>query len=223
MELRAGWRLYPLIEFREPAGSRRHVSGGLTMKSKVMSLDEPRTPRTGKTSARANAYRNGASQVSYSGQGRISPWLPIGLGAITALLVLRAMSEHDKRSTTQRWLDTTHRRASRWLPEVRDTVEDFGHRAASYIPEQSSVRDWMHDVLPSRRSLSDLFSKGSDWLPNTGVSKRQLLANFDWSNPPRWLRNVDLSSESKRRAFLKDLRRYGTRTRDDFLSSIGWR
>jgi hypothetical protein len=50
-----------------------------------------------------------------------------------------------------------------------------------------------------------------------------LLANFDWANPPRWLRNVDLSTQSKRRRFMKDLRRHGVRKRDDFLSSIGWR
>jgi hypothetical protein len=193
------------------------------MKSKVMSLDEPRKTRTGGSNVRSNAYRNGAaSQVSYSGQGRISPWLPVALGAVTALLVLRALSEEDKRSTTQRWLDTANRKVNRWWPEIRDTAEDYGSRASHYLPDTSSARDWVYDMLPSRRGLSDLFSRGSDWLPNAPVSKQQLLANFDWRHPPRWLSNVDLSTESKRRRFLKDVRRYGTRTRDDFLSRIGW-
>ena len=193
------------------------------MKSKVMSLDEPRKPRTGPSSARNNAYRNGATPVSYAGQGRISPWLPIGLGAVTVLLVLRALSEDEKRTTTQRWMDMAGRRANRWWPEIRHAAEDYGHRASSYVPDYSSTRDWLYDMIPSRRTLSDLFAKGSDWLPSTGVSKKQLLSNFDFSNPPRWLRNVDLSSESKRRRFLKDLRRYSTRRRDDVLASLGWR
>ena len=201
------------------------------MKSKVMSLDEPRNPRTGKASARNNAYRNGAtSQVSYSGQGRISPWLPIGLGALTVLLVLRALSEDEKRTMTQRWLDTANRRFNRWWPEVRDTAEDYGHRASAYLPDYSTTRhwvhdarDWMYDVMPSRRRLSRVFARGSDWLPDAPISKRQLLAHVDWRHPPRWMRNIDLSTESKRRQFFKDLRRYGMRTRDDFLSSIGWR
>ncbi len=201
------------------------------MKSKVMSLDEPRSPRTGRSSTRNNAYRNGAaSEVSYSGQGRISPWLPVGLGALTVLLVLRALSEEEKRSMTQRWADTANRRINRWWPEVRDTAEEYGSRASRYLPDYSTTRDWVHDagdwisdMVPSRRRLSKLFSKGTDWLPDASINKRQLLANFDWRNPPRWMRNVDLSTESKRRQFLKDLRRYGTRTRDDFLSSIGWR
>ena len=200
------------------------------MKSKVMSLDEPRSPRTGRSSARNNAYRNGAaSEVSYSGQGRISPWLPVGLGALTVLLVLRALSEDEKRSMTRRWMDTANRRINRWWPEVRDTAEDYGQRASSYLPDYSTTRDfvhdagdWISDMLPSRRRISKLLSKGSDWLPNAPVSKRQLLANFDWRNPPRWMRNIDLSTESKRRQFLKDMRRYGMRTRDDFLSRIGW-
>ena len=193
------------------------------MKSKVMSLDEPRKTRTGGSNVRSNAYRNGAaSQVSYSGQGRISPWLPVALGAVTALLVLRALSEEDKRTTTQRWLDTANRKVNRWWPEIRDTAEDYGSRASHYLPDYSSTRDWIYDMLPSRRGLSDLFSRGSDWLPNAPVSKQQLLANFDWRHPPRWLRNIDLSTESKRRRFLKDLRRHGMRTRDDFLSRIGW-
>ena len=192
------------------------------MKSKVMSLDEPRSPSRGRSSAKNNAYRNGA-QVSYAGQGRISPWLPIALGAVTVLLVARALSEEDKRTTTQRWLDTAHRRANRWWPDFRDTAEDYGHRAGQYVPDYSTARDWVYDMLPSRRRVSNLFARGSEWLPDTGISKRQLLANFDSRNPPRWLRNIDLSSESKRRQFLRDRRRYGSRTRDDFLSSIGWR
>ena len=193
------------------------------MKSKVMSLDEPRKPRTGPSSAKNNAYRNGAAPVRYSGQGRISPWLPVGLGALTVLLLLRAMSEEEKRSTTQRWMDVANRRANKWWPEIRDTAEDYGSRAGAYVPDYSSTRDWLYEMLPSRRSLSNLFAKGSDWLPNTGVSKKQLLANFDWSTPPRWLRNVDLSSESKRRRFMKDLRRHSSRRRDDVLASLGWR
>ena len=195
------------------------------MKSKVMSLDEPRSPRATPSSAKNNAYGTGARRqnVAYAGQGRISPWLPIGLGALAAFVVLRALSEEDKRSTTERWLASANRRMNRWWPDIRDTAEDYGSRASHYLPDYHSTRDWLYDMIPSRRSISDLFARGGDWLPNTGVSKRQLLANFDWSNPPRWLRNVDLSSESKRRRFLKDLRRYGSRTRDDVLSSIGWR
>jgi hypothetical protein len=191
------------------------------MKSKVMSLDEPRKTRTGRSSAKTNAYRNG-NQVTYSGEGRISPWLPVALGAATMLIVLRAMSEQEKRSLSQRWMDTANNRFNRWWPEVRDTAEDYGSRASSYLPDYGTARDWLHDIIPTRRSLSDLFAKGSDWLPNAPVSKKQLLANFDWRNPPRWMRNVDLSTESKRRRFLKDLRRYGVRTRDDVLSRIGW-
>jgi hypothetical protein len=194
------------------------------MKSKVMSLDEPRSPRSTSSSPRNNAYGSNSTRanVPYSGQGRISPWLPIGLAAVTALIVLRAMSEEDKRTTTQRWVAAANRRANRWLPELRDTAEDYGHRASRYLPDYDSTRDWISDMIPSRRSIADLLSSSSDWLPNANVSKRQLLANFDWANPPRWLRNVDLSTHAKRRRFMKDLRRYGMRKRDDFLSSIGW-
>lgn len=196
------------------------------MKSKVMSLDEPRTPRSSPASARNNAYKgnNARSHVSYAGQGRISPWLPVGLGAFALLVVLRALAaEEDKRSTTQRWLDNANRRANKWWPEIRDTAEDYGHRASHYLPDYDRTRDWLYDMLPTKRGISDLFSPSSDWLPKTNVSKRQLLANFDWRNPPRWLRNVDLSTQAKRQRFLKDLRRHGMRRRDDFLSSIGWR
>jgi hypothetical protein len=196
------------------------------MKSKVMSLDEPRAPRSTYSSPRNNAYRsqNARANMAYSGgRGRISPWLPVALGAVAVFIVLRAMSEEDKRSTTQRWMDAANRRVNRWWPEIRDTAEDYGSRASRYMPDYDSARDWVHDMLPRRRTLSNLFSSASDWLPNVNVSKRQLLSSFDWRNPPRWLRNVDLSTQSKRRRFLKDLRRYGLRQRDDFLSSIGWR
>lgn len=195
------------------------------MKSKVMSLDEPRMPRSSPANARGNAYKgnNARSHVAYAGRGRISPWLPVGLGLFAAVVVLRALTEEDKRSTTQRWLDSANRRANRWWPEVRDTAQDYGHRASNYLPDYDRTRDWLYDLLPAKSSLADLFSSGSDWLPKTNVSKRQLLANFDWSNPPSWLRNVDLSTQSKRRRFMKDLRRHGMRKRDDFLSSIGWR
>jgi hypothetical protein len=133
------------------------------------------------------------------------------------------MSEEEKRSTTQRWMDSASRRANKWWPELRDTAEDYGHRASRYLPDYDNTRDWLYDMLPSRRRISGLLSSSSDWLPNANISKRQLLANFDWANPPRWLRNVDLSTQSKRRRFMKDLRRYGLRKRDDFLSSVGWR
>lgn len=194
------------------------------MKSKVMSLDEPRTPRSSPSSAKNNAYGNSArrSNVAYAGQGRISPWLPVGLGALTLLIVLRALSEEDKRSMTQRWMDTANRRVNRWWPEIRDTAEDYGQRAGHYLPDYHSTRDWLYDMLPSRRSISDLFQRGNDWVPSTSISKRQLLANFDWNHPPRWLRSVDLSSDAKRRRFLKDLRRYGQNTRDDMFSRLGW-
>lgn len=198
------------------------------MKSKVMSLDEPRKPRSSPASARNNAYRanNGHSNLAYastaSGQGRISPWLPVGLAAFAAVVVLRALAEHDRRTPTQRWMDDANRRVSRWWPEIRDTASDYGHRAGSYLPDYDRTRDWLSDLIPARSSIADLFSSSSDWLPKANVNKRQLLANFDWSNPPRWMRNVDLSTQGKRRRFLKDLRRYGLRKRDDFLSSIGW-
>ena len=142
---------------------------------------------------------------------------------ITAMIVLRALSEEDKRSTTDRWLDAANRRVNRWWPGMRDTAEDYGSRANQYLPDYSSTRDYIYDLLPSKRRISNLFARGSEWLPDTSISKRQLLSNFDWNNAPRWLRNVDLSTESKRRRFRKDLRRYGSRKRDDILSSLGWR
>jgi hypothetical protein len=186
----------------------------------VMSLDEPRTPRSSPANARNNAYKgnNARSHMTYAGQGRISPWLPVGLGALAVFVVLRALAEDDKRTTTQRWMDSANRGANKWC----DTAGDYGQRASHYLPDYGRTRDWLYDMLPGKRSISDLFSRGSDWLPNTNVSKRQLLANFDWANPPRWMRNVDLSTQGKRQRFLKDLRRYGMRKRDDFLSSIGW-
>ena len=195
------------------------------MKSKVMSLDEPRKPRSTYSSARNNAYGSNStrSSVSYSGQGRISPWLPVGLAAVTALIVLRALSEEEKRSTTERWMHAANKRVNRWWPEIRDTAEDYGHRASRYLPDYDSTRDWLYDMIPTRRGISGLLNSSSDWLPNANVNKRQLLANFDWANPPRWLRNVDLSTQSKRRRFMRDLRRYGMRKRDDFFSSVGWR
>jgi hypothetical protein len=221
-----GWLgALPCSEFPSNARIPPHIFSEAIMKSKVMSLDEPRNPRNPGTSARNNAYGSnaGRANLSYSGQGRISPWLPVALGAVTVLIVLRALSEDEKRSTTQRWLHAADRRINRWWPDVRDTAEDYGSRAKDYLPDYGSTRDWIYDMLPSKRRISNLFERGTDWLPDTGVSKRQLLSNFDWNNPPRWLRNVDLSSESKRRRFLKDLRRYGSRKRDDILSSLGWR
>jgi hypothetical protein len=195
------------------------------MKSKVMSLDEPRKPRSTHSSARNNAYGTNStrSNLTYAGQGRISPWLPIGLAAVATLIVLRAMSEEEKRSTMQRWLHGANRGVNRWWPEIRDTAEDYGHRAGRHLPDYDSTRDWLYDMIPSRRSLSNLFHSSSDWLPNANISKRQLLANFDWANPPRWLRNVDLSTQGKRRRFMRDLRRYGVRKRDDLFASVGWR
>ena len=195
------------------------------MKSKVMSLDEPCPPRSTYSSARNNAYRpnSNSAGVAASHQGRISPWLPVALGAVTVLIILRAISEEDKRTATERWLASANRRASKWWPEIRDTAESYGSRASRALPDYDHARDWLHDMMPTRRGISHLFSRGSDWLPNANVGKRQLLANFDWSNPPRWMRNIDLSTQSKRRRFLRDLRRYGMHKRDDLLSSIGWR
>jgi hypothetical protein len=196
------------------------------MKSKVMSLDEPRKPRSTHSSARSNAYANGTTtrrNVSYAGQGRISPWLPVGLAAVATLIVLRALTEEEKRTTTQRWLHATNRQANKWWPGIRDGAEDYGNRAYRSLPDYDSTRDWLYDMIPSRRSISNLFHSSSDWLPNANISKKQLLANFDWSNPPRWLRNVDLSTQTKRRRFMRDLRRYGSRKRDDLMSSLGWR
>ena len=106
---------------------------------------------------------------------------------------------------TDRWND--------WWPEVRDAAEDTGSRA----------RSWFHDVAPSRRTLSDMFSASNDWMPDTRAAKRRLLANFDWRNPPRWLRDIDLSTGAKRRRFIKDLKRYGNRKSDDLMASLGMR
>lgn len=194
---------------------------------KMMSLDEPRSTRSTPSSARNNAYRSRSAHnaaMSYSGQGRISPLLPIGLAAVTLLVVARAIAESDNRSTTQRLLDRASRNANRWWSDTRDSADYYGSRAWDWLPDAGRTRDWLYDALPSRRSLSNLFSSSSnDWLPDMRSSKRHLLAGFDWRNPPRWLGNVDLSTSSKRRKFMRDLRRYGNRRSNDFLSSIGWR
>jgi len=192
-----------------------------------MSLDEPRTPRATYSSAKNNAYGAGTnkqrSNLSFSGEGRISPWLPIGIGAVTVLILARALAGGDNRTTSQRLFARANRGWNDWWPDARDTAESYGSRARSWMPDSGSAREWLYDAIPTRRSLSDLFARGSDWLPDAKTSKRQLLSSFDYSNPPRWLKNVDLSSGSKRQRFLKDLRRYGSRKSDNFLSSMGWR
>lgn len=192
------------------------------MKSKMMSVDEPRRARSSYANSRSNAYRASNAQratSSYSGRGRISPWLPIAVGAITVLVVARAVSQIDNRTTTERWLD----RANRGWRDTRYSMDHYGSRAWDRVPDRGNMGDWLYDMIPTRRRISDLFARGGEWLPDAKTSKRQLLSSFDWSNPPRWLRNVDLSSPSKRRQFLRDMRRYGSRQGSNFLSSIGWR
>lgn len=192
------------------------------MKSKMMSVDEPRRARSTHANSGTNAYKTSNAQratSSFAGQGRISPWLPIAVGAITVLVVARALGQSDNRSTSQRWMDS----AGRGWRDARYAMDDYGSRAWDRVPDRGSMGDWLYDMIPTRRSLSDLFSRGGEWLPDAKTSKRQLLASFDWRNPPRWMRNVDLSSPSKRRQFLRDMRRYGSRQSSNFLHSIGWR
>jgi hypothetical protein len=182
------------------------------------SMNEPRGYSGSSNRPYAKPSGNSVTQRRAVGSGRISPWLPLAVGVFALFVVGTALAADDRRRYTQgRWAsrlgDRVSDRWNDWWPEIRDTAEETGSRA----------RSWFQDVAPSRRTLSDLLSSGTDWLPDAKVSKRRLLANFDWSNPPRWLRNADLSTPSKRRRFLKDLKRYGSRKSDDLMSSLGLR
>jgi hypothetical protein len=187
------------------------------MKPNMKSMNEPR----GYSGSGRRTYANsGGNSVTHANRatGRISPWLPVAVGVFALVVIGKALTDTDRRRHahspwTTRLGDRVSDSWNDWWPEIRDTADHTGSRAKS----------WFYDVAPSRRTLSDLFSSGTDWLPDSRVAKRRLLANFDWSNPPRWLRDIDLSSTGKRRRFLKDLKRYGSRKSDDLMSSLGLR
>ena len=188
------------------------------MKPNTKSMNEPRGySGAGKRSYAANTGGNSVAQRQRAG-GRISPWLPVAVGFLALVVVGKALAETDRRRySNSRWTsrmgDRLTDRWNDWWPDIRDTAEDTGSRA----------RSWFNDVAPSRRTLSDLVSNSTEWLPDSRVAKRRLLSSFDWSNPPSWLRDIDLSTTSKRRRFLKDLKRYGTRKSDNLMSSLGLR
>jgi hypothetical protein len=187
------------------------------MKPNTKSMNEPRGYSGSANRAPAKAGGNSVARRRPSG-GRISPWLPFAVGVFALVVVGKALAESDRRryahsSWTSRLSDRVSDRWHDWWPEIRDTAEDTGSRA----------RSWLHDAAPSRRTLSDVLSNGSDWLPDTRAAKRRLLENFDWRNPPRWLSDIDLSTRGKRRRFLRDMKRYGSRKSDDLMSSLGLR
>ena len=187
------------------------------MKPNTKSMNEPRGYSGAGKRTYANSGSNSVTQRPRAG-GRINPWLPFALGVFALVVVGKALAESDRRRYSHsRWAgrmsDRVTDRWNEWWPEIRDTAEDTGSRA----------RSWFYDVAPSRRTLSDLFSSGTDWLPDTRVAKRRLLENFDWRNPPSWLRDIDLSTTAKRRRFLRDMKRYGSRKSGDLMSSLGLR
>jgi hypothetical protein len=171
----------------------------------------------GYAGSRNSAGKNYNAVQRYDQEARISPWLPVALGAFAFLVVAKAIAETDtqrrRHHTASRWLSRMEDRWHDWWPDARSTAEDTASRAGN----------WLSDITPSRSKLADIFSRDNDWLPDVKVSKRRLLENFDWSNPPRWLRNIDLSTGRKRRQFMRDLRRYSTRKGNEIASSIGWR
>jgi hypothetical protein len=190
------------------------------MAPKMKSMNDPRgySGSGNRAYTRTGGGNSVAQRQNTTTEGRISPWLPVAIGLFALIVIGKALAEDDRRryarsgwssrlrhDVSDKWND--------WWPEIRDTAEETGSRA----------RSWFNDIAPSRRTVSDLFSNSTEWLPDTRVAKRRLLANFDWSNPPRWLRDVDLSSPGKRRRFLKDLKRYGSRKSDDLMSSLGLR
>lgn len=188
------------------------------MKPNTKSMNEPRGYSGASKRSYANTGGNSVTQQRRIARGRISPWLPFAVGVFALVVVGKALADTDRRRYANRhWSsrigDRVSDRWNDWWPEIRDTAEDTGSRA----------RSWFNDNAPSRRTLSDVFSNSTEWLPDSRVAKRRLLANFDWSNPPRWLRDIDLSTQSKRRRFLKDMKRYGTRQSDSLMSSLGIR
>jgi hypothetical protein len=110
-----------------------------------------------------------------------------------------------------------------WWPDVRDTAETKASRAGNWLYDMAPSRSALYDMAPSRSKIAEFFSRDNDWLPDVRASKRRLLENFDWQNPPRWLRNIDLSTGRKRRQFFRDLRRYSSRKGNEVASSLGWR
>ncbi len=183
------------------------------MKPNPKSMNEPRG-YSGASRSRASTNVSTNSVTRQLPRARISPWLPIAFGAFTLLVVTKAMSASSRpRSWQERVMSSANNRWNDWWPDIRDTAEETGSRA----------RSWFNDVAPSRRSVSNILASGADWLPDARVSKRRLLANLDWANPPRWLSEVDLSTTRKRRRFLRDLKRYGSRQGDSLMSSLGLR
>jgi hypothetical protein len=186
------------------------------MKPTLKSIDQQR----GYSGVRNSAGGSGANAVQryIQEEARISPWLPVAIGAFAVLVVAKAVAENDRnrRYSQSHWLSRLEDRWNDWWPEIRNTADEAATRA-------SRAGNWLYDRAPSRSWFSEIFSRDSDWLPDMKASKRQLLANFDWNNPPRWLRNVDLSTGRKRRQFLRDLRRYGARKSDEIAGSLGWR
>lgn len=188
------------------------------MKPKTKSLNEQQA-RAGSHYRSSNSYAGSAVTKRSPSRHRISPWLPIALGAVTLVVIGKALTDLNHRETTrQRWTRAASEGWDRWWPDIRDNAEYAGGQAA-YAGNRAF--GWLYDQAPSRRSIANLFSTSSDWLPDVSTSKRRLLSNFNWSNPPRWLRDIDLSTGAKRKRFLKDLRRYGSRTSDDLRSRLG--
>jgi hypothetical protein len=190
------------------------------MAPKMKSMNDPRGYSGSGNRAYTRTGGGGNSvakrQSTASTESRISPWLPVAVGVFALFVIGTALAKDDRRRYTRsNWSSRLRHDVSDkwndWWPEIRDTAEETGSRA----------RSWFNDVAPSRRTVSDLFNSSTDWLPDARASKRRLLANFDWSNPPRWLRDIDLSSPGKRRRFLKDLKRYSTRKSDSLMSSLG--
>jgi hypothetical protein len=143
--------------------------------------------------------------------------LPVAVGAFAFLVVAKAIadSERHRYPTHNRWISRLEDRWNDWWPDVRHAVDETATRA-------TRTGNWLYDMAPSRSRLADIFSRDNDWMPDMRASKRQLLANFDWNNPPRWLRNVDLSTGRKRRQFLRDLRRYGAQKGNEIAARLGW-
>ncbi|WP_088344993.1 MULTISPECIES: hypothetical protein [Rhodomicrobium] len=186
------------------------------MKPTPKSVNEPRYSGSGNRANSTNSAGTNsvARRPRQQSSGRISPWLPIALAGFALLVVARAAAAQERhRPWHDRLLSQANNRWQGIWPDLRDTAEETGSRAKS----------WFYDNAPSRRSISDFFSSSSDWLPDANVNKRRLMANFDWSNPPRWLRDIDLSTSGKRRRFIRDLKRYGSRQSDSLMSSLGLR
>jgi hypothetical protein len=174
-----------------------------------------------------NSAGKSNSLQRYGQQPRISPWLPVAIGAFAFLVVAKAIADSDRSSrrhhAASRWLSRMEDRWHDWWPDVRDTAETKASRAGNWLYDMAPSRSALYDMAPSRSKIAEFFSRDNDWLPDVRASKRRLLENFDWQNPPRWLRNIDLSTGRKRRQFFRDLRRYSSRKGNEVASSLGWR